>query len=134
MGLMDKVKASAEVGLAKAGEAGKAGQAKLDAAQAKHRADGLLRDLGAAVYAEHMGRADRPDHGQEAERIVGELQAYEAEYGPLAFVTAADPPAGRTARRSRAGAAHARSRWSPTPTGTASGTTRSRPSGSSWST
>ena len=56
MGLMDKVKASAEVGLAKAGEAGKAGQAKLDAVQAKHKADGLLRDLGAAVYAEHQGQ------------------------------------------------------------------------------
>lgn len=82
MGLMDKVKASAEVGLAKAGEAGKAGQAKLDAVQAKHRADGLLRELGAAVYGERTGRADA-QHGQEIERIVGELQAYEAEYGPL---------------------------------------------------
>jgi hypothetical protein len=83
VGLMDKVKASAEVGLAKAGEAGKAGQAKLDAVQAKHRADGLLRQLGAAVYGERTGRADA-HHGEEVERIVGELQAYEAEYGPLA--------------------------------------------------
>jgi hypothetical protein len=82
VGLMDKVKASAEVGLAKAGEAGKAGQAKLDAVQAKHKADGLLRQLGAAVYGERMGRA-HPQAGQEIERIVGELQAYEAEYGPL---------------------------------------------------
>jgi hypothetical protein len=82
VGLMDKVKASAEVGLAKAGEAGKAGQAKLDAVQARHRADGLLRQLGAAVYGERTGRADA-QHGQEIERIVGELQAYEAEYGPL---------------------------------------------------
>jgi hypothetical protein len=82
MGLMDKVKASAEVGLAKATEAGKAGQAKLDAAQAKHRADGLLRDLGAAVYAEHVGRGTDVS-AKEAERIVGELKAYEAEYGPI---------------------------------------------------
>jgi hypothetical protein len=82
VGLMDKVRASAEVGLAKAGEAGKAGQAKLDAVQAKRRADGLLRELGAAVYRERTGRAD-PQHGQEIERIVGELQAYEAEYGSL---------------------------------------------------
>jgi hypothetical protein len=29
-----------------------------------------------------MGRAG-PPHDQEVERIVGELQAYEAEYGPL---------------------------------------------------
>ncbi len=82
MGLIDKVKASAEVGLAKATEAGKAGQAKLDAAQARHRADGLLRDLGSAAYADFRGRGtDRTT--QEAARIVTELQAYEAEYGPL---------------------------------------------------
>jgi hypothetical protein len=84
MGLMDKVKASAEVGLAKASEAGKAGQAKLDAAQAKHRADGLLRDLGAAAYADHQGRATEHT-AQDAARIMSDLQAYEAEYGPLAL-------------------------------------------------
>jgi hypothetical protein len=82
MGLMDKVKASAEVGLAKAGEAGKAGQAKLDAVQAKHKADGLLRDLGAAAYADETGRGT--EHTTtEAKRIVDELRAYEAEYGPI---------------------------------------------------
>jgi hypothetical protein len=82
MGLMDKVKQSAEIGLAKATEASKAGQAKLDAAQAKHKADGLLRDLGAAVYAEHLGRGTDQSK-QDAERIVGELKAYEADYGPI---------------------------------------------------
>lgn len=82
MGLMDKVKASAEAGLAKATEASKAGQAKLDAAQAKHRADGLLRDLGTAVYLEHTGRGS-DQSATDAERIVGELQAYESEYGPI---------------------------------------------------
>jgi hypothetical protein len=82
MGLMDKVKATAEVGLAKAGDASKAGQAKLDAAQAKHRADGLLRELGAAVYAQHQGRGS-DQTPKDAERLIGELQAYEAEYGPL---------------------------------------------------
>ena len=56
MGLMDKVKAQAEIGLAKASEATKAGQEKLDQVNAKHKADGLLHDLGAAVYAEHVGR------------------------------------------------------------------------------
>lgn len=79
---MDKVKASAEVGLAKAGEAGRAGQAKLDAAQAKHRAEGLLRDLGAAAYADRQGRSTDKTV-MNAQRIVAELQAYEAEYGPL---------------------------------------------------
>jgi hypothetical protein len=82
MGLMDKVKASAEVGLAKATEAGKAGQAKLDAAQAKHKADGLLRELGLAAYADHQGTAT-DQTTTDAQRIIAELKAYEAEYGPL---------------------------------------------------
>ncbi len=82
MGLIDKVKASAEVGLAKATEAGKAGQAKLDAAQAKHKADGLLKELGMVAYAEHQGKST-DQTTQDAQRIVTELAAYEAEYGPL---------------------------------------------------
>ncbi len=80
MGLMDKVKASAEVGLAKATEAGKAGQAKLDAAQAKHKADGQLRELGLAAYSEHQGGTV---DAEEVTRLVDELKAYEAEYGSL---------------------------------------------------
>ncbi len=61
MGLMDKVKAQAEVGLAKASEAGKAGQAKLDAAQAKRKADGLLHDLGAV----RLRRSDGSGKGRD---------------------------------------------------------------------
>ena len=82
MGFMDKVKAQAEVGLAKAGEATKAGQEKLDQATAKHKADGLLHDLGAAVYAEHAGRGTDQTTA-DAERIVAELQEYESQYGNL---------------------------------------------------
>ena len=83
MGLMDKVKAQAEVGLAKANEASKAGQAKLDAMQAKRTADGLLHDLGAAIYADRTGRGNDQTK-KDADRIVQELKDYEAEYGPLA--------------------------------------------------
>ena len=82
MGLMDKVKAQAEVGLAKASEATKAGQEKLDQVNAKHRADGMLHDLGAAVYAERVGRGTEATTA-DIERLVGELQTYEAEYGAL---------------------------------------------------
>jgi hypothetical protein len=82
MGLMDRVKAQAEAGLAKAQDAAKTGQTKLDAAQAKKKADGLLHDLGAAVWADHAGRGTAQTTA-DAERIVGELQAYEAENGPL---------------------------------------------------
>lgn len=83
MGLMDKVRASAEVGLAKATEAGKAGHAKLDAAQARHNADQLLKELGTVAYADFLGKGTEQST-TEAGRIVAELQAYEAEYGPLA--------------------------------------------------
>lgn len=82
MGFMDKVKAQAEIGLAKASEATKAGQEKLDQATAKHKADGLLHDLGAALYAEAVGRGTDQTTA-DAERLVGELQAYEADYGSL---------------------------------------------------
>jgi hypothetical protein len=79
---MDRVKAQAEAGVAKATEAAKTGQTKLDAVQAKHRADGLLRDLGAAVWADHAGRGSAQTTA-DAERLVGELKAYEEQYGPL---------------------------------------------------
>ena len=82
MGFMDKVKAQAEVGLAKATEATKAGQEKLDQTTAKHRADGMLHDLGAALYAERVGRGTEQTTA-DAERLVADLQAYEADYGVL---------------------------------------------------
>lgn len=88
MALMDKMKAQAAQLAQKAQEAGKAGQAKLEDVQARRRADGLLRELGAAVLAQHVGRADA-NTPAEIERLVGELKAYEAEHGAL---NASDPP------------------------------------------
>lgn len=82
MGFMDKVKAQAEVGLAKATEATKAGQEKLDQATAKRKADGMLHDLGALVYAERAGRGT-DGTAADVDRLVTALQAYEAEYGTL---------------------------------------------------
>ncbi len=82
MGFMDKVKAQAEVGMAKANDLTKAGQEKLDQASAKHKADGLLHDVGAALYAERIGRGTDATTA-DVERLVTELQAYEAEYGIL---------------------------------------------------
>ncbi|MEZ5140804.1 MAG: hypothetical protein R2711_19125 [Acidimicrobiales bacterium] len=49
MGFLDKVKAQAE-------QAVKQGQDKLDEAQAKRKANDLLRDLGAWYYATQTGR------------------------------------------------------------------------------
>lgn len=60
MGLMDKVKAQAEQAAKKAQQGMAQGQSKLDAMQAKKREDALLRDLGAAYYAQQRsgGSAD----------------------------------------------------------------------------
>jgi hypothetical protein len=83
MALMDKMKQQAAQLAQKAQEAGKAGQAKIEDAQAKRRADGLLRELGAAVYSQRNGTATG-DTNAEIERLVGELKKHEEENGALA--------------------------------------------------
>jgi hypothetical protein len=82
MALIDKIKAQAAVVAQKAQEAGKAGQSKLEDVQSRRRADALLRQLGAAVYAQRSGKAG-DDNAAEIERLVGELSAFESENGPL---------------------------------------------------
>jgi hypothetical protein len=77
MALFDKVKEQASQVAKKAQEAGKAGQAKIEDAQAKRKFDGMLRDLGAAVYSEKTGEVT--DNSAEIDRIVGELKAFDAE-------------------------------------------------------
>jgi hypothetical protein len=52
MGLMDKVKAQAEQAVAKGKQGVAQGQAKVGELQTNKKVDGLLRDLGAAYYAE----------------------------------------------------------------------------------
>ncbi len=84
MGMMNKVKAQAtqavQTAAGKAQEAGSAGQAKLEAIQAKRRAETQLRQLGAAVYAERTGKAG---DATKIDQLVGELKAYEDAYGPI---------------------------------------------------
>src|SRR3954447_4304297 len=75
MGFLDKVKAQAEQTL-------KQGQDKLDEVQAKKKADGLLRSLGAWHYAVETGRDDGNGPAEIA-RITAELHAHQAENGPL---------------------------------------------------
>ncbi|HLI15394.1 MAG TPA: hypothetical protein VKV23_04990 [Acidimicrobiales bacterium] len=82
MGLMDKVKAQATQLAEKAQEAGKAGQAKLDALAARRRAEGLLNELGRIAYASRVGRA-APGDERRAGDLVEQLRQYEAEYEPL---------------------------------------------------
>jgi hypothetical protein len=68
--------------MAKANDLTKAGQEKLDQASAKHKADGMLHDLGAALYSERVGRGT-DQTAADVERLVADLQAHEVEHGNL---------------------------------------------------
>ena len=80
MGLMDRVKAQATVLAQKTQETAREGMARLDQATAARRADAMLRNLGALVYAEQTGRG-APDQADQIARLVGEISAHEAENG-----------------------------------------------------
>ena len=77
MGLLDKVKAQAEQVAAKAQQGASQGQAKLNAMQAKKHADALLRDLGAAYYAQlrHAGPSSAVEAALKA------MDAHVSEHG-----------------------------------------------------
>ena len=85
---MDKMKVQAEQ-LAKQAQQGMAqGQAKLSDMQAKKAADGLLHDLGAAVYAaQRQGASNEPIEG-----ILAALDAHAAAHGPIDTAAAPRPP------------------------------------------
>lgn len=74
MGFLDKA-------AAKVGEATKAAQDGIADQQAKRKADGLLRELGAWTYAKHKGGF--PEADANIARVLGELAAHEAEHGEL---------------------------------------------------
>jgi hypothetical protein len=82
MGLLDKVKDKATQATEMAKDAAAKGQAKLDEAQAKKAADGMLRDLGAAFYATQTGRTT-PTTEADMQRLVSALQQHESEHGAL---------------------------------------------------
>ncbi|MGH8979573.1 MAG: hypothetical protein ACRDWE_00930 [Acidimicrobiales bacterium] len=82
MGFLDKMKESAAQATAVAKDAAQKGQAKLDALQAKRQADGLLRDLGAATYAEKTGRAPT-NNSEEIDRLHASLERHERDNGQI---------------------------------------------------
>jgi hypothetical protein len=82
MGLVDKVKQQATQVVEKAQEAGKVGQAKLEALQARRRADAALAELGAIAYRARTQQAKPGDEARAVE-LVAELRQYEAEHGAL---------------------------------------------------
>jgi hypothetical protein len=82
MGLLDKVKAQATQAQAVAKEAAQKGQAKIDQVQAKRAADGMLRDLGVAFYAQHTDRGTASTQS-DIDRLVEALQSHEQTNGPI---------------------------------------------------
>jgi hypothetical protein len=95
MGLMDKVKAQATVLAQKTQETARDSKIKFDQAQAKRRSDVMLRNLGAAVYAERTGRGT-PGTQAEIDKLVADIKAHEAEHGiNLAPESGDQPEAGQ---------------------------------------
>lgn len=80
MGLLDKVKETAQKGADLAKEGVKAGQDKLDEQKVKKKISDLKEELGGVVYAQRSGTtAEGVDPEVEVARIVAELDAAVAE-------------------------------------------------------
>jgi hypothetical protein len=90
MGLMDRVKAQANQLAQMTQDAAQEGRNRIDQAQAARRGDALLRQLGAAVFADRTGRGT-PDSQAKIEQLIGEISA------------AGRPPANWAARREPTG-------------------------------
>lgn len=93
MGLMDRVKAQATLAAQKAQEAAQQGKGKLDQAQANRRGDALLRQLGAAVFAERTGRG-APDSQARIDQLVNDITAHEQQNGLNLSADPAQQPGG----------------------------------------
>jgi len=82
MGFMDKVKEQASVAAAAAKDAAQKGQAKVEEVQAKRAADGVLRDLGFAVFLQMTNRST-PSTEADIAAHVETLKLYESEHGEI---------------------------------------------------
>jgi hypothetical protein len=80
MGLLDKVKETAQKGADLAKEGVKAGQDKIDESKLKKKVGDLKEELGGVVYAQKSGTTTGSvDAEVEIARIVAEINAIEAE-------------------------------------------------------
>ena len=80
MGLLDKVKETAQKGADLAKEGVKAGQDKIDEQKLKKKISDLKEELGGVVYDQRAGHtAEGLDPEVEIARIVAEINAAEAE-------------------------------------------------------
>jgi hypothetical protein len=78
MGLMDKVKETAQKGVDATKGAVSAGQEKLDDMKAEKRIKELKEELGGLLYAQQSG-SPADDYDAQVARIVEEIKAAEAE-------------------------------------------------------
>ena len=78
MELIDKVREQISTLADRAQDASRQGAAKLADLQTRRRAESLLRELGAVVYAQNRGEKDL-DAPAEIERLVTSLKSLEAE-------------------------------------------------------
>jgi hypothetical protein len=80
MGLLDKVKETAQKGADLAKEGVKAGQDKIDETKLKKKVGDLKEELGGVVYAQRSGTTTEGlDAEVEIARIVAEINAVESE-------------------------------------------------------
>ncbi|HET6812227.1 MAG TPA: hypothetical protein VFH50_14595 [Acidimicrobiales bacterium] len=86
---MDKIKSQAEQVAARAQEGSVKVQAKIGDMQSKRAGDALLRDLGAAYYAE----ARRAGPHDAVEKALAALDTHAAEQGPIDLTTTGPQPA-----------------------------------------
>ncbi|MCL5047806.1 MAG: hypothetical protein M1374_03310 [Firmicutes bacterium] len=82
MGLMDKVKMQAGQLADKAQEAGKLGQAKIEALQAKKNVKQTLAEIGIVTYLAHDGR-DVTGNQDNLEALFNAVKEYENNYGAV---------------------------------------------------
>lgn len=87
MSLIERVREQANDVMGRAQNRLRNGQALIEQVQARRRAEAVLRDLGAAVYAMRRGESDR---GIEIERLVAALREHEETYGDLDLSPTAD--------------------------------------------
>jgi hypothetical protein len=101
MGLMDRVKAQATQLAQKTQETARESKIKYNQAQAMRRADAMLRNLGALVYAERTGRGT-DDSQAQIDKLVADIKTHEAENGISLAPESADHRAAPQAQDSAA--------------------------------
>jgi hypothetical protein len=93
MSLLDKMKETAQKGVEKTKEAVSAGQEMLEARKIENQIEELKAELGGLVYGQKTGSpAENAD--AEIDRLVGEIQAAEAERAKLDEADGSETAAG----------------------------------------